>query len=98
MSQSRAGGRSLHAQGGLQSVLAAPDALLRGGLMKRNYSIHGACAALSVLLSSASAGAVGAGIAADAISAADSTGTVRTFTESGSIETSNPFFQSLGSN
>jgi len=66
--------------------------------MKRQPTIRSACAALAIVTSSASIAASAADPAANTFSAADKTGTLRTFTATGSIDTTNPFFQSLGTN
>jgi len=65
--------------------------------MNRQQMARYACVALVVATASA-AGATTGSDAANTLSAADKTGTVRTFSTSDSIDTNNPFFQSLGSN
>ena len=65
--------------------------------MKRLHQVRSACAALAIVTFSASA-AGGTDTTANGLSASDKTGTIRTFSASGSIDTGNPFFQSLGSN
>jgi len=51
-------------------------------------------AALALMIACAS----GVAAAADALTAVDATGIVRTVTQTGAIDTNNPFFQSLGTN
>ena len=65
--------------------------------MKRQHPVRSACAALAIVTFSASA-AGGTDTTANGLSASDKTGTIRTFSASGSIDTSNPFFGSLGTN
>ena len=53
-------------------------------------------AALALMIACASGAAAAADV--DALTAVDATGMVRTVTQTGSIDTTNPFFQSLGTN
>lgn len=56
-------------------------------------------AALPLLVLACLAGPVAAATAdVDALTAADATGMIRTYTANGAIDTTNPFFQSLGTN
>ena len=65
--------------------------------MSRHQGLRYSCVALVIVTASAG-GATTRSDAANTLSAADKTGTVRTFSVSDSIDTTNPFFQNLGSN
>jgi len=65
--------------------------------MKLQQRFMARTAALSVMI--AFAGTAGAGTSdVDALTAADATGMIRTYVASGNLDTSNAFFQSLGTN
>jgi ABC-type sugar transport system substrate-binding protein len=66
--------------------------------MKLQQQSMARTAALSLTLSFA-AGTVGASSSdADALTAADATGMIRTYIAGGNLDTGNPFFQALGTN
>jgi cytochrome c peroxidase len=65
--------------------------------MKLQPQSRGRCAALPVMVFACLAGPAAAADV-DALTAADATGVIRTYTANGEIDTTNPFFQSLGTN
>jgi hypothetical protein len=66
--------------------------------MKVQQRYFGRRGALTLLLSCALGTAAASTADVDALTAADATGIIRTYTASGDVDTANPFFQSLGTN